>query len=86
MSQDTLSIFHPNQPIFGRDEVYFFFFLFFFLIFVRSSSPKPQHIEIYFLCKVVELQMQVFLPKFFGATPPGTPPKNQFFERLKLGC
>ena len=47
--------FHPNQPTFGRDEVYFFFssfffFLFFsfffFLIFVRSSSPKPQHIEI----------------------------------------
>ena len=25
--------FHPNQPIFGRDEVYFFFF---FVIFVRS--------------------------------------------------
>ena len=64
--------FYPNQPTFGRDEVYFFFFfffpffpffsfffpffsffsffflffLFFFLNFVRSSSPKPQHIEI----------------------------------------
>ena len=39
--------FHPNQPTFGRNEVYFFFFfLFFFLIFVRSSSPKPQNIEI----------------------------------------
>ena len=39
--------FHPNQPTFGRDEVhFFFFFLFFFLIFVRSSSPKPQNIEI----------------------------------------
>ena len=31
--------------------------------------------EIYFLSKVVELQTQFFLPKFFGATPPGTPPK-----------
>ena len=68
--------FHPNQATFGRDQVYFFFFpFFFFLIFVHSSSPKPQHIEIYFLCKVVELQTQVFLPKFFGATPPGTPQK-----------
>ena len=39
--------FHPNQPTFGRDEVYFFFFsFFFFLIFVRSSSPKPQNMEI----------------------------------------
>ena len=39
--------FHPNQPTFGRDKVYFFFFfLFFFLIFVRSSFPKPQNIEI----------------------------------------
>ena len=52
--------FYPNQPTFGRDEVYFFFFpffpffflffpfffLFFFLSFVRSSSPKPQNIEI----------------------------------------
>ena len=73
---------------------YFFFFpffsFFFFLIFVRSSSPKPQIIEIQFLCKVVELQMQFFLPKLFGATPPGAlqigAPKNQFFERLKLEC
>ena len=46
--------FIPTNPLFGRDEVYFFFFsfffpffsFFFFLIFVRSSSPKPQHIEI----------------------------------------
>ena len=40
------------------------------------------------MCKVVELQMQFYLPKFFGATPPETSPKwgpkNQFFERLKL--
>ena len=35
--------FHPNQPTFGRDEVYFFLF---FLIFVRSFSPKPHDIEI----------------------------------------
>ena len=31
--------------------------------------------------------MQFFLPKFFLATPPGTPqngpPKNQFFERAQ---
>ena len=39
--------FHPNQPTFGRDEVFFLFFsFFFFLIFIRSSSPKPQNIEI----------------------------------------
>ena len=42
--------FHPNQPTFGRDEVFLLFFLFFsfffFLIFVRSSFPKPQTIEI----------------------------------------
>ena len=44
MSQDT---FYPNQPTFGRDEVYFFFFsFFFFLNFERSSSPKPQNMEI----------------------------------------
>ena len=34
--------------------------------------------------------MQFFLPKFFGATPPGTPPnwgpKKLIFERLKLEC
>ena len=54
---------------------FFLFFRFFFLIFVRSSSPKPQNMEIKFLCKVVELQMQLFLPKLFGATPPRTPPK-----------
>ena len=36
--------FHPNQPTFGRDEVFFLFF-FFFLILVRSS-PKPQNIKI----------------------------------------
>ena len=35
--------FHPNQPTFGHDEVYFSFF---FPNFVRSSSPKPQNIEI----------------------------------------
>ena len=75
-----------------RFIAFFFPFISFFsfLIFVRSSSPKPQHIEIYFLCKVVELQLQFFLPKFFGATPPGTPqngaPKKTIFERLKLGC
>ena len=74
--------FYPNQPTFGRDEVFLFlfpflifFFLFFFLIFVRSSSPKPQNIEILFLCKVVELQMQFFFPKIFVATPLGTPSK-----------
>ena len=70
--------YHPNQPTFGCNEIYFFFF-FFFLIFVRSSSPKPQHIEIYFLCKVGELQMQFFLPKFLGATPTGNPPKKSIF-------
>ena len=31
---------------FPFSSFFFLFFLFFFLIFVRSSSPKPQHIEI----------------------------------------
>ena len=72
--------FIPINPLFAAMRFIFsffffsFFFCFFFLIFVRSS-PKPQNMEIYFLCKVVELQMQFFLPKFFGATPPRTPPK-----------
>ena len=30
--------FHPNQPAFGRDEVYFFFFSFFFLFFFLYFS------------------------------------------------
>ena len=80
--------FIPTNPLLAAMRfISFFFSFFFFLIFVRSSS-KPQNMEIYFLCKVVELQMQFFFPKFFGATPPETPqngaPKNQFFERLKL--
>ena len=73
--------FIPTNPLLAAMR--FISFFFFFLIFVCYSSPKPQNMEIYFLCKVVELQMQLFLLKFFGATPPGTPPKwgpkNQFF-------
>ena len=34
--------FHPNQPTFERDEIFFFFFL----NLERSSSPKPQNIEV----------------------------------------
>ena len=52
----------------------FFFFLFLFLNLVHFSL-KPQNIEMLFLCKVVELQTQFFLPKVFGATPPETPSK-----------
>ena len=62
--------FIPTNRLLAAMRFISFFFLFFFLNFVRSSSPKPQHIEIWFLCKVVEPQMQLFLPKFFGATPP----------------
>ena len=69
--------FHPNQPTFGRDEVFFFFV---FVNFVRSFSPKPQNMEIQFLCKVVELQTQFFLPKFFWATSPEPPQKINFFN------
>ena len=71
--------FIPTNPLLAAMRFISFFFLFFFLNFVRSSSPKPQHIEIYFSCKVVKLQMQFFLPKFFGATPPGTPKKSIFW-------
>ena len=66
--------FIPTNPLLAAMRFISFFCFFSFQIFV-CSSPKPQHIEIYFLCKVVELQTQFFLPKFFGATPPGTPPK-----------
>ena len=69
--------FIPNNPLLAAIRfIYLFFSFFFFLIFVRSSSPKPQHIEIQFLRKVFEPQTQFFLPKFFGATPPGTPPNG----------
>ena len=67
--------FIPTNPLVTAMSFFFLFFFFFLPKFVRSSSPKPQHIEIQFLCKVVELQTPFFLPKVFGATPPGTPPK-----------
>ena len=61
-----------------------FVLLFFLLNLVRSSFPKLQNIEINFFCKVVELQTQFCLPKYFGATPLGTlpklGPKTEFFE------
>ena len=39
--------FIPTNPLLAAMRfIYFFFSFFFFLIFVRSSSPKPQHIEI----------------------------------------
>ena len=82
--------FISNNPLLAAMRFISFFFLFFscffFVNFVRSSSPKPQHIEIYLLCQVVELQMQFFLRKFFGATPPRTPqngpPKMNFLNGL----
>ena len=59
--------FIPTNPLLAAMSFFFpFFSFFFFLNFVRSSSPKPQHIEIQFLCKVVELQTPFFLPKFLG--------------------
>ena len=86
--------FIPTKPLLVATRFFFpvlflfcsFFSFFFFLNFVRSSSPKPQNIEIQFLCKVVELQMQFFLPKVFRATPPGPPKmgpqKNNFLYGL----
>ena len=38
--------FIPTNPLLAAMRFISFFFLFFFLIFVRSSSPNPQHIEI----------------------------------------
>ena len=38
--------FIPTNPLLAAMRFISFFFLFFFLIFVRSCSPKPQHIEI----------------------------------------
>ena len=65
MSYDTL---HPNQPTFGRDEVFFFFF---FLNFVRSSLLNHKTSKF----KFFELQMQFFHPKFFGVTLSENPPE-----------
>ena len=65
--------FIPTSPLLTAMRFFSFFFFFFFLIFVRSSSPNLQNMEIQFLCKVVELQTQ-----FFWATPPGTPQKSIF--------
>ena len=76
--------FHPYQPTFGRDESFFFFF--FFLNFVRSS-PQPQNIKIQFLCKIVELQTQFCLPKFFLVTPRDPPklgPQKSIFWTAKF--
>ena len=62
--------FHPSQPTFGRDEVYFFFFsffsFFFFLNFVRSSSPKPQHIKSNFCVKLLSCKRNFFSRNFLG--------------------
>ena len=44
ISHDYMSFkipFHPNQPTFGRDEIFFFFFLN-----LERSSSKPQNIEV----------------------------------------
>ena len=68
--------FHSYQATFGRDEVIFLFFLFVFLNLLRSS-PKPQNIEIQFLCKVVKLQTRR-LPR----NPPEMGLKKQFFNGL----
>ena len=43
--------FIPTNPLLAT------MIFFFFLNLVRSSSPKPQHIEFEFLCKAVKLQM-----------------------------
>ena len=83
--------FIPTNPLsdamsfFSFFLVFFsFFFLFlFFLNFVRSSFPKPQTSKSNFCVKLLSYKRKFFLPKFFGAIPPGTPPKwdpkNQFF-------
>ena len=60
------TLFHPYQPTFGSDEVFFF-------LNHACSSPKPENIKIQFLFKVIELQTLLCLPKFLGATSSGTP-------------
>ena len=62
-----------------------FFFLFFFLMFVRSSSPKPQNIEIWFCVKLLSCKRN-FFPKsiwsnFAGNAPKMGPPKINFLNR-----
>ena len=55
---------------------------------IHSSSPKPQNIEIKFFCKVVQLQTQFCLLKYFGATLLETPqnrtPKLNFLKMNRM--
>ena len=77
--------FIPTNPLLAAMS-FFFHFSFFFLNLVCSFSPKPQNIEIYVLCKVIELQTLFFHPKLFGATTQKPPEmgsqKINFFNGL----
>ena len=87
-------LFHPYQPTFGHDEVYFFFCFFFVFLFLsffflfNSRTLLISYTTKYgkkFLCKIVKLQTQFCFPKFCRPLlqePLKWGPK--FFERLKL--
>ena len=61
---------------FPRENKHVVIFLFFFFLNLVRSSLKPLNTKIQFLCKVVELQTQFCLPKFFLITP-REPPQNR---------
>ena len=87
--------FHPNQPTFGRDEIFFsffyFFFPFFFLIFVRSSFLLNHKTwKSNFCVKLLSCKCNFFSRNFLGQLhrqpPENGALQNPFFERLKLEC
>ena len=79
--------FHPNQLTFGRDEVYFFFFflILYALLLLNHNTSKSN-----FCVKLLSCKCNFFSRNFLGQLhrelPQNGVPKNQFFERLKLGC
>ena len=61
--------FIPTNPLLAAMRFFLFFsvfFLFFFLNFVRSSSLKPQNIEICFYVKLLSCKCNFVSRNFFG--------------------
>ena len=77
-------LFMATNSLLAAMRFFLIFPFFFFLYYVRSFSPKPPNIKIYFFCKAVQLQTQFCLPKYFWATPlvtlPKSGPKTEFYK------
>ena len=78
--------FISTNPLLAAMSFFFVFLVFLLLNLVRSFSPKPQNVEIKFLCKVVVQQTQFCVPKFFWTLPQYTlqneAPKIHFLNTL----